>query len=95
MTEVKWFRKKPVAIQAMGPFTEANGEEIAKWCGGKMKRGDSKPSDPADYRVYMLIPTLERPMEASLGDMIIRGVAGEFYPCKPDIFEATYEAVPS
>ncbi|WP_204664866.1 hypothetical protein [Dyadobacter sandarakinus] len=39
----------------------------------------------------ILIPTLEGVMEASLGDWIIRGVNGEFYPCKPDIFEKTYE----
>jgi hypothetical protein len=39
----------------------------------------------------MLIPTLEGTMAANPGDYIIRGVAGEFYPCKPDIFERTYE----
>lgn len=39
----------------------------------------------------MIIPTLEGDMEASLGDYIIKGVNGEFYPCKPDIFEKTYE----
>jgi hypothetical protein len=38
------------------------------------------------------IPTLEGDMNASVGDYIIKGVQGEFYPCKPDIFEATYEA---
>lgn len=41
----------------------------------------------------LLIPTLEGVMEASEGDYIIKGVKGEFYPCKPDIFEATYEPV--
>ena len=39
------------------------------------------------------INTLEGRMTAQVGDWIIKGVAGEFYPCKPDIFEATYEAV--
>jgi hypothetical protein len=39
------------------------------------------------------IGTLEGPHEVTPGDWIIRGVKGEFYPCKPDIFEATYEAV--
>jgi hypothetical protein len=41
----------------------------------------------------LLIPTLEGDMLAVPGDWIIRGIKGEFYPCKPDIFEATYEAV--
>lgn len=40
---------------------------------------------------HLTIRTLEGDMRADLGDYVIRGVAGEFYPCKPDIFEATYE----
>lgn len=47
--------------------------------------------DPSDGALY--IGTLEGVMRVSLGDYVIRGVQGEFYPCKPDIFEATYEAV--
>ncbi|MBK6858030.1 MAG: hypothetical protein IPG97_16160 [Microthrixaceae bacterium] len=43
--------------------------------------------------VRPLIPTLEGTMRADVGDWIIRGVQGEFYPCKPDIFEVTYEVV--
>jgi hypothetical protein len=42
---------------------------------------------------YLLIHTLEGEMRADVGDYIIRGIAGEFYPCKAEIFEATYEAV--
>ena len=41
----------------------------------------------------MMIATLEGPHWVNVGDYVIRGVRGEFYPCKPDIFEATYEAV--
>lgn len=41
----------------------------------------------------LIIPTLEGEMTASLGDWIIKGIKGEFYPCKPDIFEASYESV--
>jgi hypothetical protein len=41
----------------------------------------------------LIIPTLEGEMIAQQGDWIIRGIEGELYPCKPDIFEATYEAV--
>ena len=44
-------------------------------------------------RKGMKIPTLEGEMTASMGDYIIKGIQGEFYPCKPDIFEKTYEAV--
>ena len=42
---------------------------------------------------YIEIPTLEGTMRADLGDFIIKGVQGEFYPCKPDIFEQTYELI--
>ena len=49
-----------------------------------------KPSDHTDVRYTISIPTLEGVMTADEGDWIIRGVAGEFYPIKPDIFEATY-----
>lgn len=49
--------------------------------------------DPATG--FLLIATLEGVMQAKPGDWIIRGVQGEFYPCKPDIFEATYEVVES
>lgn len=48
--------------------------------------------DPATG--FLLIATLEGVMQAKPGDWIIRGVQGEFYPCKPDIFEATYEVAP-
>lgn len=84
------YRKKPVVIEAM-QFTEANGQEIARWCGGKYKQ-DVKPSDHTDVWRGVLIPTLEGTMTANVGDFVIKGVHGEFYPCKPDIFEATYEA---
>lgn len=48
-------------------------------------------SKDSDGKQCIKIPTLEGEMIASVGDYIIRGVKGEFYPCKPDIFEATYE----
>ena len=83
------YRKKPVVVDAMH-FTVANGPEIASWCGGKYEQ-DVKPSDPTDVWLGVLIPTLEGTMTASVGDYVIRGVQGEFYPCKPDIFDATYE----
>lgn len=81
---VSRFRKKPVEIEARLFDPAADYDEacsVLSWCGGK-----------ADH-AGMLIDTLEGWMLASPGDWIIRGVAGEFYPCKPDIFEQTYEAV--
>ena len=74
------FRKKPVVIDAI-QWKGNNLEEINKFVSW----------NPADLE--LAIHTLEGIMTASCGDWIIRGVKGEFYPCKPDIFAATYEAV--
>lgn len=83
------FRKKPVVIEAMY-FDGANAADIAAWAGTGGEFG--LPSDETGHPAFV-IPTLEGGMVASPGDWIIRGVKGEYYPCKPDIFEATYEAV--
>lgn len=85
------FRKKPVVIEAM-PFRRENAEEVASWCGGQVVH-DVKPSDHDDVATWVRIPTLEGVMTAQLGDWVIKGVQGEFYPVKNDIFEATYERV--
>lgn len=77
------YRKKPVVIEAMGPVVASNMDELARWC-----RGVASAS-VTNIAVY--IDTLEGRMAAREGDWIIRGVQGEFYPCKPDIFDATYE----
>lgn len=82
------FRKKPVVIEAM-QFTGENFFDCLAFMG------------PIPEAVWMechttdlpVIHTLEGDMVVSVGDWIIRGVKGEFYPCKPDIFEATYEPV--
>ena len=88
------FAKKPVVIEArrLHPAGE-DPSLVAQWCGGRV-RVEVKPSDHDDVATFLDIPTLEGVMTASPGDYIIRGIQGEFYPCKPDIFEATYEAVP-
>ena len=76
------FRKKPVVVDAI-QFNE-NMYEIRQFVGADARfRGGQ-----------LVIKTLEGPLYASPGDWIIRGVKGEFYPCKPDIFEATYEPDP-
>lgn len=90
MSEAKKYRKKPVEIEAMGPLTVENVYEIERWCGGRAVV-EVSPRDHTDVFAALDIPTLEGKMRAQCGDYIVRGVQGEFYPVKPDIFEATYE----
>jgi hypothetical protein len=82
---MKTYRKRPVEIEAER-YDRANGDELIVWM-----------RDAGTYcyegRDHLYIRTLEGMMFADIGDWVIRGVAGEFYPCKPDIFAATYEAV--
>ena len=82
------YRKKPVVIEAMlNDGTAAQADKIREWTGNKLL-------DHWDHgQVSFAIKTLEGVMTASPGDWIIKGVQDELYPCKPDIFEATYEAV--
>lgn len=88
------FRKKAVTIEAMKfTGTEESVREIEAWADPSMRKFISyqKLTDMPGCR--LLIETLEGRMAASPGDWIIRGVNGEFYPCKPDIFAKTYERV--
>lgn len=87
------YRKKPVVIEAIRYTGSMKSfDEIWDWMGG-----DSGPNcgysgaedDPREFG----IKTLEGLVNASPGDWIIKGIKGEFYPCKPDIFAATYEPV--
>jgi len=83
---IKQYRKKPIVIEAVKfDGTLEVSQYIAKWMG--------KPFEWTGNPEHLTIPTLEGEMTASRGDFIIKGIQGEFYPCKPDIFEATYEAV--
>ncbi|MDF2915937.1 MAG: hypothetical protein K0S70_154 [Microbacterium sp.] len=85
------FRKKPVVIEAaQHTGNEDACREIHSWMG--IEHGDGSDST---CRQPIFIGTLEGLMQADVGDWIIRGVKGEFYPCKPDIFTATYEVVES
>ncbi len=81
------FRKKPVVIEAW-QLTFENSKELREMVGGKMW---TKP--PMRMVTGITIPTLEGEMNAEYGDWIIKGVKGEFYPIKNDIFLQTYEAV--
>lgn len=79
------FRKKPVVIEAH-PWQDAMTAELRDWFGTSEWTHDLRNGN-------LYIHTLEGVMTVDVGDWIIRGVAGEFYPCKPDIFAATYEPV--
>lgn len=78
------FRKKPVVIESK-QWLGTNADEIHEFVGPNMSW------HPIDKGLF--IHTSEGVMRADAGDWIIKGVKGEFYPCKPDIFEMTYEAV--
>lgn len=80
------YRKRPVEVEAM-QVTRESFADVAKWAGITECWGLDAPT-PALH-----IPTLEGLMLAKLGWWVIRGVAGEFYPCEPAIFAATYEEV--
>lgn len=86
------YRKKPVVIDAV-QLTMANRQAISTIiaAAGYNVRHASKP--PMRALTGIVIETLEGDMTADFGDWIIKGVQGEFYPCKPDIFEKTYEKV--
>lgn len=97
---MKLFKKKPVVIEALQLTGDDQDIVVYKWAEAFVGSFDSEsPMVPArgvsvDLGTgFMLIATLEGVMQAKPGDWIIRGVAGEFYPCKDDIFRATYEPV--
>lgn len=83
---IKQYRKKPVVIEA-ALFSGDNINELWDWAGADSIYGPTEKSSSC------FIETLEGKMEAKVGDYIIKGVSGEFYPCKPDIFAKTYEEV--
>jgi hypothetical protein len=83
------YRKKPVVIEAMQYptlYESRSVREFLDWLGHNKVRYKYEED-------LLIIETLEGDMRADPGDWIIKGIKGEFYPCKPDIFEATYEPV--
>ena len=91
---VQRYRKRPVVVEAV-QWNGSNLDELLRF----MRDPDNEDLLPAPgvghtpSEGHLTIPTLEGRMIAEAGDWIIKGTKGEFYPCKPDIFEATYEAV--
>ena len=86
----KKYRKKPVVIEAI-QWDEKNTDEIIAFVGENYAIKNRVIDDV--LRRVLFIKTLEGDHLASPGDFIIKGIKGEFYPCKPDIFEKSYEGV--
>jgi len=92
------YRKKPIVIEARrfdleesrqvdtDAYDKYGPTSLERWCGGSI-RGIRLPVEERTIEIQ----TLEGVMAARVGDWIIKGLKGEFYPCKPDIFDATYE----
>jgi len=89
------FRKKPVVIEAFQMTKERrwDNSEWPEWLHEAWDTEDEGSLYCVDGSDQLLIDTLEGALKVSWGDWIIRGVHGELYPCKPDIFEETYEPV--
>lgn len=95
---IKKYIKKPVQIEAI-QLKEDNIIEVFNFLDGTNYKETKSSEELEEFSKAMLeqgyieIETLEGMMKASFGDYIIKGIKGEFYPCKPDIFQATYEEV--
>jgi len=81
------FRKRPVEITAIR-LTPESFKEVVEWAQPFVAAGED------EHGLFVVIRTLEGDVRARDGDWVIRGVVGEFYPCRADIFARTYEAVP-
>ncbi len=89
---MKKYRKKPIVIEALQLKWDTWDEMCEHAGAGKLT--DGKPEGQMHgEKIALAIPTLEGLMMADENDWVIRGVKNELYPCKPDIFEATYEPV--
>lgn len=84
------YKKKPIVIEAI-QFTRENQQRVIDFTKGKLKN-ITIPRHP-DGIMTATVETLEGDYTATEKDYIIKGVQGEFYPCKPDIFEASYDEV--
>lgn len=95
------FRKKPVVIEAiqLSSSPGKHGDQIKEWAeveswgGGKLSAIGNNVNGQFEA-IAMAVRTLEGTLSAMPGDWIIRGIKGEVYPCRPDIFDETYEPAP-
>ena len=94
---VRKAKKKPVVVEFIQFNGNTNRDEVCKWIGEDLKTeifSDSAYEAGRGAPFFsLLIPTLEGVMRADPYDYIIKGVNGEFYPCKPDVFEKTYSII--
>ncbi len=84
------YRKKPIVVEAVQYQGAGNVTEIADWICSAFESGVLAATNGCDP---LIVRTPSGPITVSPGDWIIEGVNGELYPCKPDIFEKTYEEV--
>jgi hypothetical protein len=86
------YRKKPVVVEAI-QWKGNNVNEVIEFSKGNIKQHVAYERNEPINTIYLSVSTLEGEMLASPKDFIIKGINGEFYPCKPDIFAKTYERV--
>lgn len=86
------FRKKSIVIEAYQFSNRIGTDTRPAWIIEARDAGKVKVTQPREAPAFMEIQTLEGVMRAEVDDWIIKGVKGEIYPCKPDIFAATYDA---
>lgn len=85
------YRKKPILVEVI-KWNGDNFSDIEKFTNDNVRyHSYYEKNEYAESKTTLVIPTLEGDMIVSIGDYIIRGVKGEYYPCKPNIFEMTYE----
>jgi len=90
---MKKYQKKPGIIEAV-KWDGNNFKEIESFVDNDyLRKAYREGFEGNEEHAQVVIPTLEGAMIANIGDYIIKGVEGEFYPCKPDIFHKTYEKV--
>lgn len=87
------YRKKPVVIDAFQWTGDINQKDDPEWIIEALKTNVATILPKSPLGLIMMIDTLEGVMTAYPNDYVIKGIAGEIYPCKPDIFESTYELV--
>lgn len=86
------FKKKPVEIEAV-QWLNGKISEVTPWISEALNKNPQDEGAIIRIGNEIRIATLEGEMTAADGDYIIRGIKGELYPCKPDIFESTYDVV--
>lgn len=88
-----FFRKRPLEIEAVQFSAPNTPQDIVRFCPIAQLFRVQAETQPLNEKSWAEIPTPEGWFTASYGDWIIRGIQGEYYPCKPNVFSATYEPV--